>query len=325
MLSSESVVPTHGDRLKTTASNIFSRMQSLGLNETHLSEQCSLAALPILDECCVPALTRDRVSKILMNRHDAPAKSAARIISHGELEVLASVLKVSVEWLTGQGQSLDPVLWNVLAEPDRALKFAHLLQEYEEVCKHASVWSRHPKDSFTSEAFVHAFNQVQYGKKPGLSNTRPLVEFYDKVARIRRKWLLRPDRSFDYTNLIFQSDFERTTCGTGAYAAISKSILRRNLDVMIDVITNAALRLKLVILKDKGGVAGDGLQDYETLGAVDCLISVWTYHNGDVAWSEHLTYARRHRQLLDRLLPHSLCRDVNETVAYIESLRRRLG
>src|SRR6266404_9656843 len=92
-------------RLKITAAKIQSRMEFLGLNETQLSEQCSLAAVHLLEDQNPPSLTRDRVSKILMNRHDIPAKSAARVITHAELAVLARVLRVSIEWLLGQAQN----------------------------------------------------------------------------------------------------------------------------------------------------------------------------------------------------------------------------
>src|SRR4051812_17179282 len=54
-------------RLKHVSTKIYSRMQALALNETELSEQCSFAAVHMFDHNGVPALTRDRISKILMN------------------------------------------------------------------------------------------------------------------------------------------------------------------------------------------------------------------------------------------------------------------
>ena len=323
LVGSQTIAPSFS-RLRHTANKIYSRMRFLGLNETQLSERCSLASIHLFEDAEVPSLTRDRVSKILMNRQDVPAKSAARIITHAELTVLANVLKVSVEWLIGQEENRDPVVWNVLANPDRVLNFVHLLQEYEILGNETKVWSQYPMYTYTSEAFVHAFNHVHYGRKPGMANTRPLVEFYNRVARLRRKWILRPNRPFQYTNLIYQSHFEHVTCGAGVFSAISKTILTRNLDVMIDVITNPSLKLKLVILKDAHPTDLEALRDYEILSTVDNLFSVWDYHNADVGWSEHPSYANPHRQLLDRMMEHSLCRDVSETVEYLKSLRSRL-
>jgi len=184
LVGSQAIAPGLS-RLQNTAKRIHSRMRCLGLNETELSARCSLAAIKLFEDAEVPILTRDRVSKILMNRQDAPAKSAARVVTDAELTVLAQVLQVSTEWLLGQEQNRDPVVWNVLANPDRVIEFANLFQAYEEVAKENRVWSQSPMYSFGSEAFVHAFNQAHYGRQPGTPNRKPLVDFYNGIARIR--------------------------------------------------------------------------------------------------------------------------------------------
>ncbi len=299
-------------------------MKFLGLNESQLSERCSLAAIHMNEDREVPGLTRDRLSKILMNRHDAPARSAARVITQAELAVLADALNVSVEWLGGQSDSRDPVVWNVSAEPDRVLKFMALLQEYERSGSETMVWSHFPLCCFTSEAFIYGFNRVYYGSKPGMGDTRLLVETYNKAARMRRKELWQSNRSPAYTGLISRSHFETVVCGMGPFAAISRPILKNNLDVVIDAITNPALRLKLTIIKDECAEALEGLCNYDVLETVDDVLTGWRYHNGDIGWSEHPSYTHRHRQLLGRLSAGSLCRDVSETVEYLKSLQRRV-
>jgi hypothetical protein len=312
-------------RLRKIADRINSRMQSLGLNETELSDQCSLIAAHIFEDASAPALTRDRISKILMNRQDAPAKSAARVITFPEFAVLADVLKVSVEWLMVQERNQDPVVWNVLAKPGRVSTFTNLLQEYEELAKETIVWSQYPMHSYRSEAFSHAFNHVHFGQKVGIGDTRPLIEFANSVDRVRRKWLLRLNRSFEYTSLIYQSDLEHAICGQGVSSAISKTILIRNLDVMIDVISNPLLKLNLLILKDEDlSLRGSALENYEILGSVGNLFSVWNYHNSEVGWSEHPDYVKRRWQLLESMKKQSLFDNVSETVAHLKSLRCRL-
>lgn len=42
-------------------------------------------------------------------------------------------------------------------------------------------------------------------------STSGFVISVGRVARIRRKWILDRVATFEYTNLIFQSNFERTT------------------------------------------------------------------------------------------------------------------
>ena len=298
-------------------------MQFLRLNETELSERCSLAVAHSFENGDPPGLTRDRLSKILMNRRAVPAKSAARVITRGELTVLAHVLAVSIEWLIGQEENRDPVVWNVLAGPDRVSTFIHLLQEYEHLAGETMVWGKYPMHSYSSEAFGHAFNQVHYGAKHS-SASRHLVEFYNRVARARRNWILRSNRSFKYSHLIYKSDFEAVMCGQGIYSAISKSIRGRNLDEMLKSITNPTLKLTLIILKDEAQVK-DAFRDYEILRTMGSALSVWNYHNGDIGWSEHGTYTRRHKHLLERMMTRTLCQDVKETVEFIKSLKSRLS
>jgi transcriptional regulator with XRE-family HTH domain len=311
-------------RLRITADRIYRRMRLVGLNQTQLAERCSLAAIHLFEDAEVPSLTRDRISKILMNRQDVSAKSAARIITHAELTVIANVLKVSVEWLIGQDGNRDPVVWNVLANPDRVTEFAHVIQAYEEAGKEIKIWSRFPMHACCSEAFSHALNQRHYGTKPGVANPRSLVEFYNRVARVRRKWILRPGRPFQYTSLLYRSHFEEAIGGQGVFSTISKTILGRNLDTLIDTLTNPLLRIKLVIIKDEYTKALDGLRDYEILQTVDNSFSSWNYHNGDVGWSEHPSYTHPQRKLLNGMEKHSLFRNVDETVEYVRSLRSRL-
>jgi hypothetical protein len=322
LVGSQSIAPS-SSRLRLTANKIYSRMRFLRLNETQLSERCSLAAIHLFEDAEVPSLTRDRVSKILMNRQDFPAKSAARIITRGELIVLANVLKVSVEWLVGQDENRDPIVWNVLANPDRVAEFAHVLHAHEEAGNESKVWSQYPMHAYTSEAFIHSFNQLHYGTKPGIANPRSLVEFYNRVARARRKRILRPGRRFQYTSLLYRSHLEDVICGQGLFSAISKTILRNNVEVMIDTITNPSLRIKLVVIKEDYVAGLEAVRNYEILSTVDTVFSSWNYHNGDVGWSEHPSYTQPNRRLLDRMSAHSLFRDVNETVDYIRSLQSR--
>jgi len=302
-------------RLKRTANRIYSRMQALGLNETELAERCGLAE--------TPCLSRDRISKILMNRQEVPAKSAARVITPTELMVLASVLKVSIEWLIGQVENRDPVVWNVLAHPDRVKTFTHLLEEYEDGARQTTVWSQYPMYAFTSEDFNRAFNQIHYGRKEGIGNTRPLVQFYDSVARMRRKRILRANRTFDYVGIMFKSDFAHVICGEGPFSGISKTILLRNIQATIDNITNEALRLKLVLIEDDPMIAGERLRDFEILATVDDLFTVWNYHNGDVGWSENPVYIKAHQNILNLLLSKAPS-SIKDTVAFVESLKNRL-
>ena len=79
-----------------------------------------IAAHDLFPEEEQPQITRERIAKILMHCKATPGKSAARVIGPQELQVLASVLKVSIEWLVGR----DLVLWDPSTDPRRA---SHIL------------------------------------------------------------------------------------------------------------------------------------------------------------------------------------------------------
>jgi hypothetical protein len=295
-------------------------MQGLGLNGTQLSERCSLVALHLFEDQSFPALTRDRISKILMNRQDAPARSAARMISYSELKVLANVLQVSTEWLIGQSENRDPVVWNALAQPDRFQSVANLIQHYEARSQQTTIWSRHPAYPLVTEDFARAVNQIHFTRKDGNAN-RPLIEFYNTVARARRKWILRSNRRFTYVSLIFKDDLEQMVMGRENYSLISKTILARNLQFMIDTISNDALNVRLVIGDE--GLLSEPLRNYESLATTDEEFSFWNYYNGDIGWSEHACYVDGHNRLLNEIIRQAPYAETAETVKFLKSLKAR--
>ena len=312
------VLAADSAQLKRLADRIYNRMQGLGLSGTQLSERCRLAALHLFENNVAPALTRDRIAKILMNRQDVPARSAARVITYPELRVLASVLQVSTEWLIGQSENRDPVVWNVLAQPDRFQSIANLIQHYEADCQQTTVWSRHPAYPLVTEDYARAVNQINFTRKDGTSN-RPLIEFYNTVARARRKWILRSNRPFTYVSIIFKDDLEQMVTGRDNYSLISKTILARNLQFMIDSLTNEALKIRLIVGDE--GLLAEPLRNYESLATTDEQFSFWNYHNGDIGWSEHPHYVDAHNRLLNDIIRQALYAETGETVQFLRSLK----
>src|SRR5437762_8137305 len=77
-------------RIPRIARRLRNRMSELGLNQTELSARCAGASQELFQRDA-PQITRDRIAKILMHCKRNPGKSAARVISHSEMQVLASV------------------------------------------------------------------------------------------------------------------------------------------------------------------------------------------------------------------------------------------
>src|ERR1700686_877007 len=130
-------------RIPRIARRLRSRMNELGVNQTELAARCTGASHSLFPEQQAPPITRERIAKILMHCKANPGKSAARVISHAELQVLASVLQVSPDWLGGNDDSRDLVLWDPLADPQRAHHILHLINEHEDNATEVLIWAEY--------------------------------------------------------------------------------------------------------------------------------------------------------------------------------------
>jgi hypothetical protein len=310
------------------AKRIHRRMQKLGLTHSELSEQCSIAGANLSSSVERPSLSRERISKILMNRHDLPNENAARSLTQLEMNILANVLKVSVEWLRGDGLGKDSVVWNVLAEPQRGAQLLHLLEEYEDLAGESVVWSEHPLCSFTTEAFMTAFHRAHFGEMHNFGITKDrhaLVDFFNKAGRARRKRVLRPGRSFSFTGLIYNSEIERIAKGAGVYRNIPTAIRKGAFKHMVNVLADSELKMALVIVNDEKIRRFESRwRDYENFGVMGELFSVWNYHSGSIGWTENLKHVVHHRRLLNEMARQAFCRNAAETVKYLNGIAMSL-
>lgn len=306
------------------AVRIERRMRKLGLTVSELSEKCSVVAAELIDDDESPSLSRPRIAKILMNRRSSSARSAARVISGSELMILARALEVSVEWLSGQGDNEDPIVWNVLAEPERAAHLLHLLEEHEESTSETIIWAEYLLSPFVTEEFMYAFHEAHYGEVDtfgiGKDKSR-LVQFFNKMGKNRRHRVLRPERSFTFTSLIYNSELRRMAAGTEVYRSLSRGMRKRCLENLASILTKPSLKMGLVIIDDaKAGKIKATLRDYETVGVVDEVFSMWNYHSGSIGWSEHPKYVNHHKNLLSQMKIYDLCGNLQKTTEYIIGL-----
>jgi hypothetical protein len=100
-------------------------MGDLGLTEEALARRCTNLAENRFPEPFF--MTRERIAKILMNCHKEPQALSGESAHAPELEVLAIALKVPQEWLLGQAESRDMILWDPLAHPGRREELLHLM------------------------------------------------------------------------------------------------------------------------------------------------------------------------------------------------------
>lgn|GEM_PF-1293913 len=293
-------------RIPRIARRLRSRMNELGLNQTELAARCTGASHSLFPEQTAPPITRERIAKILMHCKAHPGKSAARVISHPELQVLASVLQVSSEWLAGADDSRDLVLWDPLADPQRAHHILHLINEHEDNATEVLVWAEYLICSLETPEFMHKHHEALFKELDVLGaydEKRKIVQVYDNIGNARRKRLLDSRRkNRRLIQFIFASDIEKMARGENEYATIPQGVRRACLENLCKMIADPGLGIELVVVGDE---AASGIKiafrDYDSLGVFDESFVLWRYHSGRIAWSEHSGHARSHRDLLKKL------------------------
>jgi hypothetical protein len=310
--------------IKQIALRIQSRMKKLGYTAQRLSQECGIAGGELCQEAEPPGLSANRITKILMNCQPRPGSSAASVISHAEMAILASALKCAREWLSAQGTGDDPIVWNLLTGPERGTHMLQLLEEYEDRSSQTVVWSEYPLSPFTSEEYMLAFHQARFAAADPLGNTadqRRLIDFFNRTGRARRRRALQSTGALTFTNLVCESEIQRIASGVGVYGAISRHIRKRNFEHLLKVMADPALKMNFVIVDyEKLGNVRVALRDYETVGVTDELFSLWNYHSATVGWSENPKQVAHHRQLLSLMRQHAVCKDNEETIAYLKRL-----
>lgn len=277
-------------------------MSELGLNQTELSARCAVASQDLFLRDA-PQITRERIAKILMHCKRNPGKSAARVISHRELQVLSSVLQVSSEWLSGLGQSRELVLWDPLAEPHRAHHILHLINEHEDRAREVLIWAEYLICSLETPEFMHKHHETLFTELDILGaheEKRRLVQVYDNIGNARRKRLSDSiQRRRKLVQFIFASELRKIAQGSGEYAAMGKELRRCSLQHLSNLISDPSLGINLVVIDDKNANrVRTAFRDYDSVGVFDESFVLWRYHSGKIAWSEHAEQAKRYRNML---------------------------
>jgi hypothetical protein len=285
-------------------------MTEIGLSQTELAKRCNIASADLFCADEQPNITRERIAKILMRCKANPRKSAARVITHQELLVLAAVLQVSVEWLTAEADSQDLLLWDLLAEPQRASHLLHLMNEHEQRSSEVLVWAEYPICSLATAEFTHELHEAIFSELDAVGahqEKRKLVQIYDDIGAGRRKRVLESRfMRRQLIQLIFATDLERMMRGESEYSGIRASVRKACMKHLCTLVSEPSFGVHLVIVDDEGcnGVKA-ALRDYDSLSVFDECFVLWRHHSGRVAWSEHPGHSRRYRSMLKGLQTRS--------------------
>ncbi len=284
---------------------------------SRIEQRCSLAdpAFP---------MTRDRIAKILMNCRRHPRKSAAKVISCREVIGLARALNVSPEWLLGQKDNPDPIIWDALAHSHRAEEILHLLNYYEDRTGRAIVWADGLMCSLTTPEFVHARHEALFSELDEIGLTdrkRDLVEVYDRIGHARRARRMERGRSSRFTQLMLLSDLEKICRGRDEYRRIPRAIRRSCLENVRAVIERSACGIELIVAEDdRVRELVMALRDFESVGVCGDEFVLMRAHSGDVIWSENQNYVRRYVQLLNDFRDRATYRNRDQVLRLLDGL-----
>ncbi|HXU39622.1 MAG TPA: hypothetical protein VN937_24935 [Blastocatellia bacterium] len=281
-------------------------MNELGLNQTELAARCDRVAQDMFPDGEQPQISRERIARILMHCKACPGKSAARVISHQEARVLSVVLQVSPEWLFGQEEARDLVLWDPLVDPKRAKHILHLITEHEDKASEILVWAESLMCSLQTPDFMHEHHEAIFTTPDVLGahdEKRKLVQMYDNLGNDQRKRLLDPKpKHRKLVQFIFESDLEKLARGKAKYAGMRTQVRKACLENLDRIVSEPSLGVELRTINDEDAARVSGVfRDYDWVGVFDSSLVLWRYHSGRSAWSETPAHANKWRRTLSDL------------------------
>lgn len=296
-----------GDKLKIIASRIRHRMEEVGLTVAELAVRGDVLAHEIFEDGMRPNITRERVSKILMNGQTHVGKGAARIVSGAEVVVFADVLDVAPEWLADETSARLPVFWNIADDPKYAGRMIHLLNHYQKKTGELLVWGDSLLCSLTPPEFSEQFHLNLFAELDdiGLAKEKQaMLDSCNRVADVRRRETFDDltQRSWTITQIVFLSELTKIAEAKGLYKDIAANVRRKCFEDLIKYTTNADFKINLIAARDEDvSQIKRYLRDFDRLGVCGGKFTIWGYHSGKVVWSEEAVTVKRHRKILEKL------------------------
>jgi len=96
---------------------------------------------------------------------------------------------------------------------------------------------------------------------------------------------------------------------------------KATLEHIAQVLKRSELKMNLVIVNaEKACRAKVAWRDYETVGVMGDLFSLWNYHSGNIGWSENPRCVRHQRELIDEMKTYAVCKNTEETIGYVRQM-----
>jgi hypothetical protein len=233
-----------------------------------------------------------------------------------------------MEWLVGQRENRDAVHWDVLADGRRAEHVLHLLSEYEERAGELLVWAEFLMCSLVTPEFMHAYHEARFGELSVLGleeEKRRAVSLFDRMGNARRERLLGQggQRGYRYRQYIFYSDLRRISAGDDEYRSIPAEERRASLRHLGRLVGDRSMKIELIVVDDRrASRIKRMLRAYQSVGVFGDEFTLWDYHTGELAWSEHPRHVGVHRKILAELDAKAVRRGGRDTADMLRDLSR---
>lgn len=319
-----------GGRLQLFAGRVRLQMKRLKISATELARQTDTLANHTFPDGMRPNLTRERITKILMNEQPRIGKGAAKVVSPQEIFVLAESLNVSKEWLTGQTIELNsPILWDMASEPEIGKQMMHLINHYEELTGSTLIWGENLLCSLTPPEFVRGYYEAFFSELDELGlfeEKQNLVALYEDFGNKQRRRMIEnaKKQKWTRTHIIFLSELEKIVRGDGHYANIKFSTRRKCFENLHRLTADDSFNVRLIVTRDEDVPhIKKLLRDYERFSVNGDKFTLWSYHSGKVAWSENKNQILRHKKIIDELVERSIYREREQVSALLLQLREQ--
>lgn len=318
------------NRISLLAKRLRSLMERNHVNSTELARRCDTLAHEIFAENERPNLTRERISKILMNAQSRVGKGAAKVVTAREIVVFSKVFNVSREWLTGEAKNDAPILWDAMSNPDVAAHLLHLLAEYEERTGELFLWGETLLCSLTPPDFSHELHLALFKELSEIGLTdemNRLVKIYDSVGDSRRKRFFENSgiRDCEIKQIVFLSELKNIARGEQLYSQINACVRRKCLDGLIEALKTDEHKIKLIVVKDENACKHKWfLRDFDRFSVNGDKFSTWSSHSGRVMWTENKTKVLQNREILMQMESISDFRQNGQILDLLFQLREQI-
>ncbi len=316
-------------QMREIAQRIKKLREEAGLTQEDLAVRCGRAAQELLGPEDLPRagrMSRSRIAHIEQAHLPRPGKGVAITLQPHEVRLLAHALGVAPEQIVGEDAG-GIITWDPLTNPRRAQHFLGLMASNGRTAREVISWAEFLPCSLETREFMHAHHESIFSADAlhlpadlRAEYTGAVVTMYDTIGDRRREELLAAaaSRPWTLTHMMLRQDLLNIALGAEPYDGIPRTVRRKCLADLRDLVRDRSLKIDLVIADDEG--MRHLFQGFDSLVVFDEAFAFWRSYAGDMAYTTHPSIVRLRRALLDTFRTHAVHRESGQVLGFLETL-----